>query len=394
MSLEQIAEEVGVKNKEQLRAELQTALAAQTSDIDLAVGGALRDVVEVELALRERDQQLLKNLIAQTSWKTATGAALERLASERGLTRQPASQQVWQVRLSKSNRDQTASVEKGARLQVEGSDPPLYFLAKEAARFTHQQAIEVVFEAEFAGALNLRAGVIKEMVSGLKGIERVENTVLLESGRNLESDQSLRTRIEGYYQTLSNNLSQVGWVARAKALSFVRDVQIVANTPKRGDLDFYFTARPGAGIPNAAQVAALKKEMERYALFEEVRVHAAKEKTFDLAVVALLKRESTQALRLETRTLRLELEQYLRSLFAEYTASGGGTRIYHLDYSLNRFVLGSKIIQFLERKGRVVLDLAWNQPKTDTLTDHALLQLGSVAVRLVTTKNAFRGAVQ
>ena len=382
-----IQSEVGIKTKDQLKQTMQESLQKQASDIDLSVGGALRDVVEVELLLRAKDQQLLSKTIAQTSWKTATGAALERMASERGLTRKKAVKEVWTIRCGKSNTNQQATINKGARIQVEGSNPPVYFLAQTQTTFTNAYQQDVSFEAEFAGVKTISIGAIKTIVSGLQGIEWVRNITLTQSGRDAESDDSLRSRIQGYYSSLSNNLSESGWVARAKQQSFVRDVTVMANTPNRGDLDFYFTARPGAGVPTAAQVATLQTELKKYALFEEIRTHAATATTVNLNLIVLLQKG-------DANTLKPLLEAYIKSLFAHYTASGQGSRLYHLGMSLNRLVLGSKVIQFLETKQAEVSNLYWNAPKADVSVDKVILQLGTLQVGLYSSLSAFSQAKQ
>ena len=55
-----IESDIGIQSKDQLRQTMQESLQKQASEIDLSVGGAPRDVVEVELALREQDQNLLQ----------------------------------------------------------------------------------------------------------------------------------------------------------------------------------------------------------------------------------------------------------------------------------------------------------------------------------------------
>ena len=305
------------------------------------------------------------------------------MASERGLNRKPAVKEIWTVRCGKSNTHQMATIAKGARIQVEGSNPPVYFLAQNQVSFTNTYEQDVSFEAEFAGVYSIKVGQLQAIVSGLQGIEWVRNITMTTSGSAAESDDSLRSRIQGYYQSLSNNLSKSGWVARAKQHSFVRDVKIIANTPQRGDLDFYFTIQNGNGIPSSAQVASLKTELKKYALFEEIRTHAATATTANLHVLILIGSG-------DQNTLTPLIESYLRSLFADYSAAS--TRIYHLGSSLNRLVLGSKVIQFVETNHANVLNLHWKSPTTDLAVNQSLLQLGTLQVQVFDSLSAFNGA--
>ena len=174
--LERLNTQIGIKNKEQLHQGLFHALQAQHSQLDLSVDGALRDLVEVELEQRAQDHQILQTLMEQTSWKTAKGAMLESHVLERAnLTRLQAQKETWQVHLGKANTTQANTIEKGVQLQLEESNPPVYFLAKETATFTQTLTLDLSVEAEFAGTLGEREGVNAtqglQIVSSIRSVQ-------------------------------------------------------------------------------------------------------------------------------------------------------------------------------------------------------------------------------
>lgn len=203
------------------RETIQTRLLASVSDeYDKSEGSFFYDAempvaIELEKAYVEQEDILNRGFA-----DTATGAYLDKIVVEQGLTRKQATKAAGQVII-------TGAV--GALIKIGdkvASDNVNYiFLENKTIDATGQSVVNV--ECEIAGSIgNVPIGAIKYFPVTVEGLHTVTNTNSFTNGYGTETDENLRQRYYGKVRTPATSGNKYHYLNWAKEVTGVGDAKV------------------------------------------------------------------------------------------------------------------------------------------------------------------------
>ncbi|NUC72535.1 baseplate J/gp47 family protein [Haloterrigena sp. SYSU A558-1] len=199
-----------------MMADAKTRFGDDLNDSELAVIRLYYDPIAERLAEAQID---LAAILDASQIENASGAALERVVEQVGITRKPAIRATGQARFS---REEAASVDytipEGTVIQTDSYDPIEFETTVRATLPAGETTVDVNIRAVGGGSRpNLGANTITRMKTPVTGLHEVTNPVETTGGKNEETDPELRERAK----------TELGVGSRASAPALVRGLQRV-----------------------------------------------------------------------------------------------------------------------------------------------------------------------
>lgn len=183
-----------------IMAELQADTIAENPSLcDWSLNSMLRKT-NIPLAIQIQKMEARIDAAAEAQLvNSATGADLDDLVADRGLTRLSGTKAMGRVgfiRSTVASADITIPVGTQVATQdTDGEGPVLFATIAEVTLLSGTTSIAADVEAEEIGARgNVRAAAIVNITSGLSGVDSVTNPLTLTGGSDEESDADLRQR--------------------------------------------------------------------------------------------------------------------------------------------------------------------------------------------------------
>jgi uncharacterized phage protein gp47/JayE len=189
--------------------DLMSELVVRTPFTNLNPSAAIRGLLEVIAKVIADLYGLVKTVMQQSFVQTATGFWLDLKVREMGLVRRQAVKAKVNLTFrSNTPAAQNISIPVGtickSQKDASGNDYRFITIA-EAVLEEDQTIVQVIAEAELAGkAWNVGQDTITRMVTRVTGINAVTNSAgyLIQEGSDPESDEQLRERAIGKWETL------------------------------------------------------------------------------------------------------------------------------------------------------------------------------------------------
>lgn len=198
-----MADPILVKTAEEFQEDIQAQVAVDTGISDHNFGAAIKSLAfAVGRELEHVGYQIFKAEL-NGYLKRATGAALDNIGLDWGLTRRTATQAVGTVRLSHSA---SATVPQGTRYAAPATlaRDRIVFETTTAGSVTGSGATDFAVRAIETGEDgNLSSSSITEIVTTIAGVTAVTNPSATTGGQDREDDDSFRARIQVYIEGLS-----------------------------------------------------------------------------------------------------------------------------------------------------------------------------------------------
>ena len=199
----QLLDAVGIpKDLETAQTQLKAELKKQNSELgnpdDFSASLHLLTAILAKPTLQIRkalEEEVLPGLFI----KTAQGTWLDKLASQRKITRTPASKTQGKIRFTRVGTSGTLQIPKGTEVSSQLINAKQYKLqtTTNATIADGQRHVEIVCEAtENGSAYNLAAGYYSLLLSSVSGVSSVNNSSdwLTRAGTDRENDEDLRQR--------------------------------------------------------------------------------------------------------------------------------------------------------------------------------------------------------
>lgn len=217
------------------RVMLELFLANQSEVTDILPGTPEHDLFEVYAEQTEGIFRKLAEVQDDFFIETATATALDNRATDFGLTRNVALAATGEVLFTGSPSTVIAAGTRVRRPAVEGSAAVIYVTDVEAKIPAAGSTVLVPATAEEVGIIgNTAATTITEFVSGAPaGITAVTNPEAFDSGRDRESDEELRQRIQDFFTSLTRGTIASIEIAALNVNGVFRAV-FQENTPSAG----------------------------------------------------------------------------------------------------------------------------------------------------------------
>lgn len=197
----------------------------------------------------------------QTFAQTASGQELEYRAQERGLTRKESVPAHGTLTFSRETPLWfDLLIEAGTVCSTSGENPVRYVTTEDAVLKANTVSVEVPASAEEGGSAgNVEIGAISIMVTQPNGIQYVVNTKAFVGGEDLESDESLRSRLLQSTSAPSNGANPAFY--RDYALSFdgVNSVRVVPQANGVGTVALYLGSKGCA--PSDSIISQIEQEI-------------------------------------------------------------------------------------------------------------------------------------
>ena len=195
-----------------------------------------------------------KNLL-----KYSYGEALDNLAANKGIKRNPASYATTTLQFSLQNaRTSATSIPAGTRVSTNAG---MYFMTSSYVEIpTGQLTATVQGVALEAGVIanNIPAGNIVQIVDPVPYIYTVTNTTASVGGADIEDDESLTERIYLYPSSYSTAGAEAAYIYWAK--TYRADVSdVMAYSPAAGKVTVLFLL--DSGIPNSTDVEGMTEHL-------------------------------------------------------------------------------------------------------------------------------------
>jgi len=271
--------------------DLMRELVARTPFTNLNPSAAIRGLLEVIAKVITDVYGLVQSVMSQSFVQTATGAWLDLKVREMGIVRHPAQKTRVGLTFSRATpADRNITIPIGtickSRKDASGADYRFTTLA-EAVLEEGESAVVVEAEAESTGAdWNVGEGMITRMVTRVAGVDSVTNGVgsLIREGSDPESDENLRTRATGTWETLGLGGTREAYSTWALSVPGVKAASVLDDFPfGPGTVGVVILGSNGAPTPTLLN-DVLSYIRERKPLTSDVRVMGPRIVAQDMAL--------------------------------------------------------------------------------------------------------------
>jgi uncharacterized phage protein gp47/JayE len=324
---------------------------------------------------------------------TATGAFLEAICAERGLSRLPGAKARRKVVLSRNKTSSTVFIPEGTIIQSrQDSDGSRYrFLAiQDYTLAVGESEIEIVVEAEAEGeAYNLPAGTVDQQGTLLSGIDEIDDTSLSQAerivseGADEESDTRLRRRYFLAWDEQTTGSTAAAYLSWVMADIRVAQSWIDFNGPRgEGTITIYVLSTVGA--PSKELLTDLREEIigtpaEDYqdgkrAAGDDVWIQGPSEETVDI----------TATVQYYSSYDRDDLDDEIRAVLAAYfNPSGSEMYSWLRPLGVGKQVVLAQLIECITRPD-AVYDVSISAPTANVAMNADQLPiLGTVTITYV-----------
>ena len=243
--------------------EIYRALAermAQASGIAAAEGGDLSlrlRAVAAELYTLEAQAEFTQR---QSFPQTAQGEYLDRHASLRGLSRNPAEKAQGTLCFSiDSARASALQVPAGTECRTAAGTA--FLTVEDGEIAAGETSCTVAAEAALPGSGgNVPAGAVCLMILPPTGVQTVTNTSAFSGGCDEEDDEALRQRVLSSYRRLPNGANAAYYENKVMDCPGTAAVLVLPRSRGVGTVDIVFSTE--SGIPTDAEIAAVQTVLE------------------------------------------------------------------------------------------------------------------------------------
>jgi uncharacterized phage protein gp47/JayE len=268
---------LSLKGFSQLVQDMSAALqSSATSLIDVSIGSVIRAIFEANASVALWIQWLILQVLQTTRASTSTGTDLDSWMNDFGLERLPAIPSTDVVTFSRYAANLAASVPVGSIVKT--TDGTISFSVTEDTANSIWQAgsaayiipagvvsadLPVICNASGSTG-NVLAGAVSVIAASLPGIDQVNNANPFSNGLDAESDQSFRSRFQGYLASKSRATLGAVYNAIASVQQGLH-VSIVENTSLGGVPQvgaFLVVVDDGTGFPSTELLANVATTVE------------------------------------------------------------------------------------------------------------------------------------
>ena len=249
-----------------------TELSGATVNDDSDVGIRMKVLAGEVLSLQSNAQWLKNQMFAQT----ATGMQLDYLATERGITRKPATHASGTLTFSRDTAlGYAVEIPAGTVCSTSGTEPIRVVTTQSAILPEDALSVTVPARSESAGATqNTGIGSVKVMITPPAAITAVMNEDAFIGGLDAEGDDELRERIIESYRNISNGTNSAFYSEQALKHEEIYSASVVAKERGVGTVDIYIAGR--GGLPDDSVIEELQAEIsELRELNVDVKVNKA-----------------------------------------------------------------------------------------------------------------------
>lgn len=162
--------------------------------------GTVSSAIGSGVGMLQNDNDVLVDQIQQNAFiQTATGNALDALAADRGIIRNPASAATGSVTLTRSDSSTNLSGSAGVQISTNNNDPTTNIVFTTTSGFTFtvgQLTASVSAVADTPGSVgNIATGGLTNLITTINGVVSVTNNMPMTGGADRETDTALRQRI-------------------------------------------------------------------------------------------------------------------------------------------------------------------------------------------------------
>lgn len=257
--------------------ELSGDTADEASDIAIRLRVLAGELYNMQTTLEWHKRQMFA--------ETASGAYLDRLARQRGVSRREAAKAKGKLVFRLNETKQTAVTIPAGTVVATDRETPLRFYTTEAGEIppnTYSAAIPA--EAEQPGYNgNIAVNIATVPVSMPAEVDSVTNTAPFIGGEDREGDVTLRARLLESYEAQPNPLNAAYYKQLALSVEGVGKAGAVGRIRGNGTVNVYVAGKDSeADEATMAAVRALIQE--RRALGVDAQVYAATHRDYDMIV--------------------------------------------------------------------------------------------------------------
>ena len=179
---------------------------------------------------------------------TAGGEFLDKLAEQRGLRRREAEKARGTVTFRVNEVRTTAvPIPRGTVISTDTERPVRLCTSVDSELPAMTYSVQVPAEAETAGYRgNIAAGAAQIPVSVPAEIDSVRNVNRFTGGKNAESDEELRTRIQNSYFNQPNGMNAAYYISLATSVEGIAKASVQAQSHGTGSLSVFLRGTDGA----------------------------------------------------------------------------------------------------------------------------------------------------
>lgn len=194
-------------------------------------------------------------LKSQTDPRTATGAQLDLLAQERGLSRKGAAFASGVLTFSVASALWfAAEIPAGTVCLTAGANPARYVTTQAAVLPQGSLSVAVPAQAQLAGnAGNVQAGTITVLATVPTALTAVTNAAAFTGGEDAEGDEALRARILASYAEPANGTNAAWYRQTALQVPGVDSVQVIPRSNGAGSVTLYLGGRGCVPSPDTVR---------------------------------------------------------------------------------------------------------------------------------------------
>ena len=178
---------------------------------------------------------------------TAGGEFLDRLAEQRGLRRREAEKARGALTFRVNEVKTTAvPIPRGTVVSTDAGQPVRICTSEDAVLPAMTYSVQVPAEAETAGFRgNIAAGAAQIPVSVPAEIDSVRNVNRFTGGKNAESDEELRTRLQNSYFNQPNGMNAAHYISLATSVEGIAKASVQAQSHGAGTLTVFLRGSDG-----------------------------------------------------------------------------------------------------------------------------------------------------
>lgn len=274
----------------------ETILARMKERYSELSGNDVPELSDIDIRLKVlageifNDEVNLDFVVRQMFASTAQGEYLDMHAADSGLTRKPALKSKGTVRFWLNEITNTdILVPEGTVVATSGADSVRFITDADAVITAGDAFVTVSCTAEQGGASgNVGAHTINMQVTGVIGIDHVDNLYAFKGGANAEDDTALRKRILNSYTAVSNGSNAAYYKRLALSVEGVKSANVAAKVRGAGTVDIYIS---GDGTTVSTDLVARVNSLvsAQRELNVDVQVYPAQPVNANLGIVVYLK---------------------------------------------------------------------------------------------------------
>lgn len=178
---------------------------------------------------------------------TATGEFLDRFAAQRGLARNPAVKARGQLKFSVNEQKTTAvTIPRGTVVSTDSELPVRLYTTEDSEIPPNTYSVSVSAEAEqagYRGNVNARTAVVP--VSVPSEVDSVTNDSAFTGGSDVESDTTLRARIQNSYVNCPNGMNASFYIQLVKQVDGITKAGVMSKPRGAGTINIYIADTDG-----------------------------------------------------------------------------------------------------------------------------------------------------